>query len=343
MAKRFGEYLVQQGLIHETQLAQALERQVTIGGRLGTNLVELGFISEQALTQALSRHLKMAPAPPEVFDKITDDVLKQLPRELVQRHGAVPFTREGRTLCVAMADPSELAALDELTFAAGCAVKPFVAPEAKVQEALEKYYDLARPLRYVTVMAGMGGATLYNDGQIIEEMEQTLPTIENFEHGIKQSYDELLHVKHRDEVAAVLLREFARVVEHALFFTVVEERLIGLMGRGGDFDYNAFVGMEFPWAQSPLLTQAIETREPAIQLYAEDALGPAMTTLLRNYQPRQIAAYPLEAAGRVIGVLYADRQQASGAFPYVDLLQKFMSKGGMAVEMLVLKKKILEL
>lgn len=343
MATRFGEFLIRQGLLKESQLSHGLERQVTVGGRLGTNLVELGFLSEADLTRALSQHLKMTPAQPDVFEQIPDEVIKLLPRELVQRHGAVPFRRDGRTLCVAMADPSELAAIDELTFAAGCTVKPFLAPDATMQAALEKYYDLARPLRYVTIMPAMTGMTLYNDGRTMEEMEQTLPTVENFEHGVRHANEELLHVKHRDEVVAVLLREFARVVEHALFFAVVEERLIGLMGRGGGFDYDAFVGMELRLDQSALLRQAVEKQEPAIQLYSAEVAGPELTELLKSYQPRQIAAFPLAANGQVIGVIYADKQQVSGAFPYVDLLQKLMHKGGMAVEILILRKKILEL
>src|SRR3990170_5713380 len=114
---RFGEYLVQQGKLTAGQLAQALERQVIFGARLGTNLVELGFISDVELTRALSRHLGMAPAQPDVFDNVPAELTGLLPRELAGRPSALPFRQEGRTLCVAMADPSELAALDELTVA----------------------------------------------------------------------------------------------------------------------------------------------------------------------------------------------------------------------------------
>ena len=342
MARRFGEYLIQEGLLSETQLAHALERQITVGGRLGTNLVELGFLSDLELTRALSQHLKMAPADPDVFDDIPDDVVRRLPRELVQRHGAVPFRREGRTLCVAMADPSELVALDELTFAAGCSVRPYLASDAKVQSAMEKYYGLSRPLRYITVMPGNNGDGAMNLDDL-EALEQTLPTIENFAHALRLSHDELLHVKHRDEIVGLLLREFSRVADHALFFAVVDERFIGIMGRGAGYASDIFVGMELRLEESPLLRQAVEKREPVIQMFAPEVLGPALAELLNSYQPRQIAAFPLEASGRVIGVIYTDKQQADGTFPYVDLLQKLLIKGGMAIDILILKKKIQEL
>ncbi|MEW6323951.1 MAG: hypothetical protein AB1515_01035 [Nitrospirota bacterium] len=344
MARRFGEYLLDQKLLNEQQLAHALERQVTVGGRLGTNLVELGFLSDLELTRALSRHLNMAPAQPDVFDDIPADLIRLLSPELAQRHGAVPFQKEGRrTLCVAMADPSELAALDELKFAAGSDIKPFLAPEAKIEWALEKYYGLTRPLRHVSILGASAGMTLLNEhGEVdAERAEQTLPTVENFEHGLKLAYDELLHVKHRDEVVAVLLRESSRVADRALFFAIAEGRAIGLMGRGGGA-MEEFLGLEIRLEQSPLLRHAVDKREAAVQPHSAEALGPALSGLLKNAPPRQIAAFPLTAAGHAVGVLYADTQQP-GSFPCAELLQKLAAKGGMAMDMLILKKKILEL
>jgi hypothetical protein len=72
-------------------------------------------------------------------------------------------------------------------------------------------------------------------------------------------------------------------------------------------------------------------------------LGSALVALLDGRPPGQVAAFPLVAVGHPIGVLYADDRQPTGPFPYLDLLGKLMAKGGMAVEMLVLRKKILEL
>jgi hypothetical protein len=355
MAQRFGEYLIREGKLTAEQLAHALERQVTVGGRLGTNLVELGFLTDLELTRALSQHLKMAPAQPDVFEEIPSQVIGLMPREMAQRHAAVPFLKEGRTIHVAMADPSELAALDELTFAAGCQVKPFVAPDAKIQWALEKYYGVARPLRYISILPGKANLTITTPTMSVkvdeEAAEQTLPSVEQFEHGLKLAYEELLHVKHRDEVAAVLLREFSRVVEHLLFFAIADGRAIGLMGRGGGAA-ERFLGLELALEQSPLLHQVVQKRGSVIQPYAPEALGPTLAELITPHHPRQVAVFPLLAGGhvmqregspRVIGLLYADRQRADGPFPYVEQIEKFLTKAGMAIDMLILRKKILEL
>jgi hypothetical protein len=345
MAQKIGQALIQEKKLTERQLAIALQRQVTLGGRLGTNLVELGFLTDTELTQALGRHLKMTPAQPEVFDSIPLEVIHLVPQELAQKYTMVPFRKEGRTLCIAMADPSELAALDELTFVIGCTVQPFLASESKIHAALETYYGLARPRRYVSLVASTAaGSGTGSDGAVEDdETEQTLPTIENFEHGLKPSYEELVHATQRDEIVAVLLREFSRVADHVLFFAVAEARVIGLMARGGGYAMDDFLGMEIRLDQSPLLRQAVEKQEPVIQLFAPEALGSGLADLLRRYQPRQIAAFPLMAAGQVVGIFYADKQQVTGAFPYVDLLQQLTAKGGMMMEVLILKKKILEL
>lgn len=347
MAKRFGSYLIDQKLLTEGQLAQALERQVTVGGRLGTNLVELGFLTDQQLAQALGRHLQMESAPLRAFDAIPADVIQQCSKELAQRHGAVPFRKEGRTLCIAMADPSELAALDDLTFVIGSSVKTFLAPEATIQAALEKYYGVARPLRYISMWAPPTNRVFDGEGE--DTHEQTFPSLENFLQGLKSASEELLHAKHRDEIVAVLLREAARVADQALFFAITDRRAIGLMGRGGRYLPDRFLGLELRLDESPLLRQVVEKEEALMQRLTADAAGAALSALLVDEHPRLCVALPLTAGGqsgsapRVVGVLYAESRQAMEEFPYIEPMRKLVTKAGMAMDVLIMRKKILEL
>jgi hypothetical protein len=356
MAKRFGAYLIEQRLLTEAQLAQALERQVTVGGRLGTNLVELDFLTDQQLAQALGRHLQMEAAPSTALDDIPADVIQQFSKELAQRHGAIPFRKEGRTLCIAMADPSELPALDDIKFIVGCAVKTFLAPEMKIQYALEKYYGVARPLRYVSMWIPPANRMLDGDGAEGEYiLEQTFPSIENFMQGLKSASEELLHAKHRDEIVAILLRECARVADQALFFAIAEGRAIGLRGRGGRYLPDRFLGLELRLEESPLLRQVVEKAEPVMQRVTPEAVGTALSALLVDEsRPRQFAAFPLVAGGhagshdgaagftsRVVGVLYVETRPDD--FPYVEPLRKLVVKAGMAMDVLIMRKKILEL
>jgi hypothetical protein len=358
MAKRFGSYLIEEKLVTEEQLAQALERQVTVGGRLGTNLVELGFLNDQQLARALGRHLQMESASSSVFDEIPLEVIQQFPKELAQRHGAIAFRKDGRALCIAMTDPSELTALDDIKFAVGCAVKTFLAPEAKIQYALEKYYGVERPIRYVV----MGSPSDYHsiDGNGVEaqiDPEETIPALANFTQELKSASEELLRVKHRDEIVSVLLRECARVTDQALFFAVVEGRAIVSMGRGGRYAPDRFLGVDVRLEESPMLCQVVEKEEPITQDLTTDMTGATLSNLLVDARARQFVVFPLLAGGghtgrhdavqarkpRVVGILYADMRKTIDGFPYGELLQKLVDKAGMAMDVLIMQKKILEL
>jgi len=357
MVKRFGSFLLEQNLLTDTQLAQALERQVTVGGRLGTNVVELGFMTDQQLAQALSRHLQMAPAPADVFDDVAADLIRLFPKELAQRHGAVPFKKEGRSLCIAMADPSELTALDEITFVAGCPVKTYLAPEAQIQSALERYYGVAKPLRYMAMWMPQEYRSTDGEGESGEEdQEQTFPSIENFIQGLKTASEELLHAKHRDEIVGILLRECTKVADLVLFFAITEGRGIGLMGRGSRFVPEQFLGLELRLDESPLLRQVADKEVPVMQQVGGDAAGPALSKLLANSQGRQFVALPLAAGGvgnsrdavsggssRVVGILCMETRPLHEDFLYFEPLQRLVVKAGMAMDMLILKKKMLEL
>jgi hypothetical protein len=357
MAKRFGTYLLEQNILTEKQLAQALERQVTVGGRLGTNVVELGFLTDQQLAQALSRHLHMASAPADAFDDIATDLIRLFPKNLAQRHGAVPFKKEGRSLCIAMADPSELTALDEITFVAGCPVKTYLAPEVKIQSALERYYGVAKPLRYVALWMPKEDRVSDGEGERSEEdQEQTFPSIENFIQGLKTASEELLHAKHRDEIVGILLRECTKVADLVLFFAITEGRAIGLMGRGSRFAPEQFLALELRLDDSPLLRQVADKEEPVMQRVGGEAVGTVLSSLLAGSQGRQFVALPLAAGGfgnprdtvlggpsRVIGILCMETRPLHEDFPYIEPLQRLVVKAGMAMDMLILKKKILEL
>jgi MshEN domain len=358
MAKRFGSYLIEEKLVTEEQLAQALERQVTVGGRLGTNLVELGFLNDQQLAQALGRHLQMDSAASSAFDEIPNDVIQQFPKDLAQRHAAIAFRKEGRALCIAMTDPTELTALDDIKFVVGCAVKTYLAPETKIQYALEKYYGVERPIRYV-VMESPSDHHSFDGNGVVEliDPEETVPALANFMQALKSASEELLRVKHRDAIVSVLLRECARVADQALFFAVVEGRAIVSMGRGGRYAPERFLGLDVRLEESPMLSQVVEKEEPITRDLTAEIAGATLSDLLVDARARQFIVFPLLAGGghagrhdagqgrkpRVVGILYADMRKTADGFHYGEQLYRLVAKAGMAMDMLIMQKKILEL
>jgi len=149
VALKLGELLIKNQIITEGQLAEALRAQHLFGGRLGTNLVELGYLSEQALTQFLSGQLNIPAVASAQLDSVPEKALTLVPRATAEKYRVVPVSVSGRKLRVAMADPTDLKAIDEVSFATGCSVQPLVAPELLITYALEKHYGIARATRYI--------------------------------------------------------------------------------------------------------------------------------------------------------------------------------------------------
>jgi type IV pilus assembly protein PilB len=141
-AARLGDMLVKATLITKEQLAKALQQQETSGGRIGTNLVKLGFISEDDITSFLSRQYGVPSINLSHFE-IDTAVIKLIPSEIAQKHQVIPINRTGSVLTVAMADPSNIFAIDDMKFMTGFKVEPVVASETSIKNAINKYYDSA--------------------------------------------------------------------------------------------------------------------------------------------------------------------------------------------------------
>jgi hypothetical protein len=151
MGLLLGEVLVQNGIISEAQLKKALDAQLIYGGHLGTCLVELGFVDVDALASVLSEQFKVGHADREWILKIESKVIGTLSAHLVTKHQVIPFDLKNRILHVAMVNPKNLLALDELSFASGYKIEAWVAPEILVHRAMEHYYKVPRQLRHISV------------------------------------------------------------------------------------------------------------------------------------------------------------------------------------------------
>lgn len=148
---RLGEIFIQKGMITQAQLEQALHAQLIYGGHLGTCLIEQGIVNEEQLGRVLSDSFKVPYAGVERFAEIPRSVIQTLPPRTVDKVHAIPFEKHGKILSVAMIDPTDLPTLDEVAFASGCRIDPWVAPEVRILQAMERYYDIPRRQRYIAV------------------------------------------------------------------------------------------------------------------------------------------------------------------------------------------------
>ena len=139
MAVRIGELLLKEKRITPQQLQEALNYQKANGGKLGFNLVKLGFVKDEELTALLSKQYGVPSINLAQFE-IEPQVLKLIPSDTAQKYQIIPINRSGATLTIAMTDPTNVFAMDDIKFMTGYNVEPVVASEAAVMDAINKYY-----------------------------------------------------------------------------------------------------------------------------------------------------------------------------------------------------------
>ncbi|MBN1141259.1 MAG: type IV-A pilus assembly ATPase PilB [Deltaproteobacteria bacterium] len=154
---RLGELLVRSQLINDEQLKKAMEEQKKNGGRLGPALIKLGFIDDKNLTAFLA---KQYGVPSVDLDNLEIDsaIISQVPADIAQKYQVVPIGRAGNTLKIAMSDPSNLFAIDDIKFMTGFNIEVSVCSESSVKKAVDKHYDQSSS--FAEVMGNLGDIDL---------------------------------------------------------------------------------------------------------------------------------------------------------------------------------------
>ncbi len=151
-SNRLGEMLVRENLISASQLLKAQEATRTNGGRLSYNLTKLGFIQEQELTSFLSKQFGVPSVDLTSF-VVDQDIISLVPKNVAEKHVVMPVNKVGSNLILAMSDPSNIFAIDDIKFMTGYNVEVVVASEQAIKDAIEKYYD-GEQAKFSEVLAG---------------------------------------------------------------------------------------------------------------------------------------------------------------------------------------------
>src|SRR5688572_8064571 len=132
--------LVREGLITREQLNHALQDQIENGTRVGYNLVKLGYVKETEMTRMLARQYRM-PAVDLANFEVDPRIARLIPNEMATKHLVLPLKRDGRTLTVAMVDPTGTSVIEDLKFITRCDIFPVIAGEYTLRNAIERYYE----------------------------------------------------------------------------------------------------------------------------------------------------------------------------------------------------------
>jgi type IV pilus assembly protein PilB len=150
MSAKLGEILVRENLISPQHLREALDYQREHGGRLGFNLVKLGLVSDDMITAVLSRQYGIPSVNLDLF-QIDTQVLHLIPQEVAQKYSVLPLSRVGASLTLAMVDPTNVFAMDDVKFMTGLNVEPVVVAEASIQQAISKYYGSSKEIELSSI------------------------------------------------------------------------------------------------------------------------------------------------------------------------------------------------
>jgi type IV pilus assembly protein PilB len=180
---RLGDRLVAEKLISTEQLQRALAEQKGSADKLGTILVRLGFITEDSLVSFLSKQYSIPAITVAQVDP-DPDVLKLVPEQIAKKHSVLPIKRMGNVLTLAMADPTNVFALDDVGFMTGLQIQPVVASEAAIRKAFERLYETGASV--TDMMSELEEAD--TDVEVVEGGEETFTKADVFD--LKESADE---------------------------------------------------------------------------------------------------------------------------------------------------------
>ena len=227
MSAKLGEILVRENLLTPQQLREALEFQREHGGRLGFNLVKMGMVSDDMITAVLSRQYGVPSVNLELFD-IDESVIRLIPREVAEKYSVLPLSRVGATLTLAMVDPTNVFAMDDIKFMTGLNIEPVVVSEASVQDAINKYYSQSREIELVQSLEDGAAEYSSNGNGYHESLPGSTMTLDQLDFDA----DGAEGVEVIDEDEEIDLSNLTRMSEDAPVVRLVNVLLSDALQRG---------------------------------------------------------------------------------------------------------------
>jgi type IV pilus assembly protein PilB len=164
---RLGDLFVREGLISQEQLKEGLAEAKATGHRIGYALVHLGFVAEEELTRMLSKQYRVPAVDLDKFN-VDSKIIKLIAADVAQKHLVLPLRRVGRTLTVAMTNPTDFSAIDDLKFITKLDIEPVIVGEYTLRKHLENYYGAFEETQISNLIEGWED---FDEVEVIEEQD----------------------------------------------------------------------------------------------------------------------------------------------------------------------------
>ena len=373
MELKLGEVLLREKLITTEQLEEALNSQTVYGIRLGSTLVEMGYVEEDALAHVLGAKLGVPVVGSDELSSISRDVIRDFSRALVVRYHVMPFKLERNRLGLAMSNPNDLKAIEEIAFITGHVVQPYIAPDVRISHAQAKYYrvsdgearyqhvaeerlkkDAGKPEAGKTVAVSAMTETgemvnvhipaefedfaSLNDATKTDEGTQTQPG------GQPVLYDsicmEFTKARTRDDVAETLIRYIAREFKTGMFFVLRGAIAAGWRGVINGALVDDVRSLSLMLSKTSVLRDVIETKTFSLGPLQPTPENRRVLEVLSLPEDTPLFAAPVVMLNKVVVVVLvlADVDDLGRK---LQELQQLLKKVAMAFEMLIIRSKIL--
>jgi len=320
---KLGEVLVKEGLITREHLRLALERQVIFGGRIGTNIVELGILTEGEFTKFLGRYFKIPVIEPSQLAGIDEETIACVNKEMAEKYKAIPFKKEKNRLHVAMLDPKEMNLVDEFRFVSGFDIIPYAASELRVLYALEKYYGVKRDLRYISIF-----------DRLEEEEKKAVETPSDELLKVKEAFAD---VRDKEEIAGLLISEAQKAAKRVALFIVKGNSVAGWKSKGISVE-GVDINISPTSIFSEVLARKAYYRGPVLKIQGNESLIKVLSGT-----PQDSLTIPINIRERAIAILYADNGISSVLDANLNYLNTLVAIASLAFEMLIIRKKIMDI
>lgn len=375
MAIKLGELLLKEHLITAEQLDEALKNQVIFGIKLGSSLIELGFITDEQLCIFLSRKLGVPSVTPREMSSVTPTVLALVPADLAGKHRVVPLKLDGRKLALAMADPSDLKAIDEVAFATGHTIVPHIVPDVRITAALSKYYQIRGDLRYLRVEGEIANRRrkapsadsvkkaesihipMTNDkGELLNieiplEFEgfASLPDYEDYHtepmEGVERySVDrlslEFASAKNRDQIATVFIKYLGQEFTVGALFIIRHNIAAGWRGVAAGERIEGLESQMILLSKPSVMKDVFESRQFSMGTLIQTPENKQLLTALKVNSTTPLLVLPIVMLNKVVATVVVSADMDALGKRLLEL-QKLVHKASLAFEMLIIKNKIL--
>jgi len=367
MELKLGQLLIKEGLITAGQLEEALNNQVTYGVRLGSSLIEMGYLEEEDLIRLLSRKIGVPCVGSRELSRVPKEVIRDFARALVIKYRVIPFKMERNRLGLAMTDPGDFRAIEEIAFITGRVVEPFVTPDVNISRAQARYYRVRNgEARYQQVsdqrpQRGQSGSgkppiavsAVSASGERLnvlipaefEEFAQrdgeAADSAEREKFDPERAAAELAAACSRDDIADLLIRHIGREFLTGALFIVRNKVAVGWRGVRDGKMFDFIVDMILDLNMPSVLRDVVETRTFTLGTLNSTPQNGQILRLLGMPATGSLFVVPIILNSKVVALalVAADLDELGSRLSDMQTLAR---KAAMAFEMLIIKNKILK-